>query len=159
MLMYIVQSLGAIVGVYCLSYLFNYILKKITKSENIRQKLVATIIATLFSVIVWILFSIGVGVDLVQMLSAHAPCLILFAGVITIFRFALRAPAKDCNLLCIYTIIFWYIGTLILGAMIMTGILYLDNGILIYSACGFIIFAIALVNAAFLVLKNKRLWY
>lgn len=152
-------------GVYLFTIFVNFLIKKRTKQDNVRQKVIAVFISTVACIVIpmWITQALDhdkIHGDIFDTLGGIL--ITIFCGVVVASFYALRFNIKQFYFVLLYGAIFWFIFRLIVGIVfrLIPGILVIGqsatdvfNGVL-----GTIVIGIVYPVTIYLIYKQKLPW-
>lgn len=146
--------MGAILAVYCLSRFINFCIKKKTKLDNEKQRLIATISGTFIAIIIFTLVSIMINKNIYSIIGTNF--FYIIGGLIAVFYFALNLGIKPLVLAFLYGAFLWLIATLLINGILVMVCSSMNQKIA--SVNGFIVYIISLAVSSILVVKQKLPW-
>ncbi len=142
--------LGKFTGIYCLSIFLNFLLKKITKSDNVKQRIIATAVSVIIFIIIptWVTrtttdFNALIGWNVIAIVC----WLIINSFFVLKFRF------KDFFITLLVGCVFWFIGSLLIGLLLVIFEITLNNNL--DNLAGVIILGISFIVSSVIIYKKK----
>lgn len=145
---------GSILAVYWFVKLVNFIAKKITKRDSVKQKIISVIIATIFSIMISGLMSLTINTSIWNIFLNSF--FYIIGGLIACFRIALSLRLRYFFLAVLYGLPLWVITTLLINGALLA----LCPGFNQLSAAfmGYVIMTSSLIVSSILVIKQKLPW-
>ena len=106
---FLFDVLGKLTGIYCVAIFINFLLRKKTKSENTKQKYVATLLSTILYIVIPALVYKKLNYDIYDIVGDIV--LSFICGIVVGGFFMRKFQLKTYLQILLTSLIFWFVGT------------------------------------------------